>query len=111
MLQLIAHWNERAHGPQSKVPVQCEVALDTAEDIVNNAESDVPSVSRKCDYNKSVKSAVRKHMNAEHDTKCLEKVKALVVQGKTLELAATESTDFTWKSFVYDLRASAHHSV
>ena len=84
--------------------VQCEVALDTAKDIVNNAKSDVPSVSKKCDYNKSVKSAVRKHMAAEHETKCLEKVKALVVQGKTLELAAAESTDFTWKSFVYDLR-------
>ena len=26
------------------------------------------------------------------------------VQGKTLELAAAKSTDFTWKSFVYDLR-------
>ena len=47
--------------------VQCEVALDTAKDIVNNAESEVPSVSKKCDYNKSVKSAVRKHMAAEHD--------------------------------------------
>ena len=34
----------------------------------------------------------------------MEKVKALAVQGKTLELAAAESTDFTWKSFLYDLR-------
>ena len=40
----------------------------------------------------------------EHDKKCLEKVKSLAVQGKILELAAAESTDFTWKSFVYDLR-------
>ena len=64
-----------------------------------------------CENYTSVKSAVRKHMAAQHDTKCLEKVKALVVQGKTLALAAAESTDFTWKSFVYDLRASAHHSV
>ena len=35
---------------------------------------------------------------------CLEKVKALAVQGKTLELAAAESTDFTWKSFLFDLK-------
>ena len=29
---------------------------------------------------------------------------ALAVQGKTLELAAAESTDFTWKSFLYEIR-------
>ena len=71
---------------------------------MNTVECDIPSVSRECDYNKSVKTAVKKHMATEHDNKCLEKVKALAVQGKTLELAAAESTDFTWKSFLYEIR-------
>ena len=38
--------------------VQCEVTFDIAKDTVNSAECDIPSVSRECDYNKSVKSAV-----------------------------------------------------
>ena len=41
---------------------------------------------------------------SEHDNKCLEKVKSLAVQGKILELAAAESTDFTSKSFLCDLK-------
>ena len=79
--------------------VQCEATFDTAKDMVNTAECDIPTVTRECDFNKSVKKAVKKHMSSEHDNKCLEKVKSLAVQGKILELAAAESTDFTWKAF------------
>ena len=32
-------------------------------------------------------------------------MKSLAVQGKTLVLAAAEATDFTWKSFLYDMKA------
>ena len=84
--------------------VQCEATFDTAKDIVNTVECDIPTVTGECDFNKSVKNAVKKHMASEHDKKCLEKVKSLAVQGKILELAAAESTDFTWKSFLFDLK-------
>ena len=36
---------------------------------------------------------------------CLDKVKSLAVQGKTLKLAMAEKTDFTWKSFLYNLKS------
>ena len=84
--------------------VQCEATFDTAKHMVNTVECDIPTVTRECDFNKSVKNAVKKHMASEHNNKCLEKVKSLAVQGKILELAAAESTDFTWKSFLYDLK-------
>ena len=84
--------------------VHCEATFATAKDTVNTAECEIPTVIKECDFNKSVKNTVKKHMASEHDNKCLEKVKSLAVQGKILELAAAESTDFTWKSFLYDLK-------
>ena len=36
---------------------------------------------------------------------CKEKLKTLAVQGKNLELAAAENSDFLWKSHLYDMRA------
>ena len=41
-------------------------AFDTAKDTVNIAKSDVPSVSKECEYSKLVKTAVKKHMAGHH---------------------------------------------
>ena len=45
------------------------------------------------------------HMTTNYNA-CMEKVKSLVVQGNTLALADEEAADFTWKSYIYDFRAS-----
>ena len=39
---------------------------------------------------------------------CLENLISLSVQGKILRLALAESTDFTWKSFLCDIKKGTH---
>ena len=56
-------------------------------------------------FNDKVKSTAKEHMDKKHEERCQEKLKSLAVQGKTLELAAAVKTDFSWKSYLYDMRA------
>ena len=51
------------------------------------------------------KNAAKAHMDKQHEEQCKEKLKSLAVQGKNLELAAAENSDFLWKSNLYDMRA------
>ena len=56
-------------------------------------------------FNEAVRSTAKKHIINEHEDRCVEKLKSLAVQGKTLELAVAAETDFSWKSYLYDMRA------
>ena len=58
-----------------------------------------------CNFNKSIRSTVNTHMREEQRGKYVSKVNSLEVQGKILALVAAEATDFTWKSFIHELKA------
>ena len=52
-----------------------------------------------------VTDTAKKQMEEVHQEKGIKKVNSLVEQWKTLALAMAEKVDFTWKSFIYDLKA------
>ena len=54
---------------------------------------------------RNVAATAKKHMDKEHKQQCQEKLKSLVVQGKNLELAAAENSDYLWKSYLNNMRS------
>ena len=76
---------------------RCEEVFMNARNV-SSVDEDIPEYTRVAD-------TAKKLMKEAHQEECLDKVKSLVVQGKTLELALAEKTDFTWKSFLYDLKS------
>ena len=90
--------------------VECEATFTEAvhENTVNGevpefTGSQAAGLSRK--FNNNVKDAAKAHMNKQHEEQCREKLRSLAVQGKNLELAAAESSDFLWKSHLCDMKA------
>ena len=83
--------------PKGSTAVQCEEVFMNAKNV-SSGDEEIPEYTRVADTAKN-------HMKEAHQEKCLDKIKSLAVQGKTLELALAEKTDFTWKSFLYDLKA------
>jgi hypothetical protein len=90
--------------------VECEDLFVSAQHL-NTVDDEVPTFTGEnakklqCQFNTKVRDTVKTHIKGKHNETCLEKVKSLAVQGKTLALAEAEGTDFTWKSFLYDLKA------
>ena len=90
--------------------VECEAIYSEAM-LVNCVTGEAPNfigdqtthLQRKLCRN--VTSTAKKHMDKEHKQQHQEKLKSLVVQGKNLELASAESTDYLWKSFLYNMRS------
>ena len=90
--------------------VECEATFLHSMQI-NSVNGEVPqftgdqatSLTRK--FNNNVKSSVKNHLDKQHKERCDDKLKSLAVQGRNLELAAAASTDFIWKSFLYDMKA------
>ena len=90
--------------------VECEATFLHSMQI-NSVNGEVPqftgdqatSLTRK--FNNNVKSSVKKRLDKQHKERCDDKLNSLAVQGRNLELAASASTDFIWKSFLYDMKA------
>ena len=78
---------------------------------LNTAEDDIPeftgenAAKLKHNFNISVRNTAKSHIIDTYREEDVSHVKSLAVQGKTLALAAAEATDFTWKSFLYDMKA------
>ena len=90
--------------------VDCEdvfvnsVQLNTAEDDIPEFTGD-NAAKLKHNFNISVRNTAKSHIVDTYREEDVSHVKSLAVQGKTLVLAAAEATDFTWKSFLYDMKA------
>ena len=90
--------------------VQCEAVYMNAKHVntvqgVTTAFTGESAANLQRQFNNTVKNTATKHMETAHDNTCVEKVKSLAVQGKTLALAAAEKTDFTWKRILFDLKS------
>ena len=90
--------------------VECERLFMNAKHL-NSVQGEAPTftgenaVRLQCQYNTKVRDTVKTHMEGQHKERCMDKVKSLAVQGRTLALAEHEKTDFTWKGSLYDLKA------
>ena len=81
---------------KSSTAVQCKGAFLNAKNV-NSVNEEIIEYKR-------ISDTAKKHMKEVHQEKSIDKVKSLAVQGRTLELALAEKSDFTWKSFLYELK-------
>ena len=95
---------------KKSITVACEeIFVDSVQ--VNTSENDIPvftgdeAARLKYKFNQSVRSTAKAHIAESFREDDISHVKSLAVQGKILALAASEATDFTWKSFLYDMKA------
>ena len=71
-MQLIAHLNMRAYGPLNKAP-QSRVRSHLTLPKTLTTSPKVMSVGKECEYNKSVKTAVKKHKTLHNESNVLRK--------------------------------------
>ena len=78
---------------------------------LNTSGIEIPEFSgdqaakQKHDFNTKVRDTAKAHIADTFSEEHLSHVNSLDVQGKSLSLVAQEATDFTWKSFLYDMKA------
>ena len=101
---------EGSWSTKKSTTVECEATFTQAVHV-NTVGGEVPeftgpqAASLANKFNNNVKNAAKAHIDKQHEEQCKEKLKTLAVQGKNLELAAAENSDFLWKSHLYDMRA------
>ena len=86
-----------------------EVFIDSVQ--LNTSGIEIPEFSgdqaakQKHDFNTKVRDTAKAHIADTFSEEHVSHVNSLDVQGKSLSLVAQEATDFTWKSFLYDMKA------
>ena len=86
-----------------------EVFVDSVQ--VSTTENDIPqftgdqAAKLKHNFNSKVLDTAKAHIADTFSEEHISHVNTLDVQGKSLSLVAQEATDFTWKSFLYDMKA------
>ena len=104
-LQREGEWTTKA----STTVICEEVFVDSVQ--VSTSENDIPeftgdqAAKLKHNFNTKVRDTAKAHIAENFSEEHTSHVNTLVVQGKSLSLVAEEATDFTWKSFLYDMKA------